>query len=134
MTIRRLGFVLLIVAGLSLTSGCAFMAKENRRLMNWSDDAVKNSFVTANTGTKVACAPVIVPTALVIFVADAAVIQPCCAVPKAAEDTYDAIWKNPQGDAFIQSMKLVPKVIATPIVFVSDWAFRCVFATGEIKL
>lgn len=134
MMIRRLGIVLLLVAGLGITSGCAFMAKENRRLMNWSDDVVKESFVTANTGTKVACAPVIVPTALVVFAADAVVIQPCCAVPKAVDDTYDVIWKDPQGDAFIQSMKFVPKVIATPIVFVSDWAFRCVFATGDIKL
>lgn len=134
MLVGRLGVLLLLLACTGLGSGCAFMAKENRRLMNWTDEAVKDSFVTANTGTKIACAPVMVPTALVIFAADAAVVQPCCAIPKAGDDTYEVLWKDPQGDAFYQTLKFVPKVVATPIVFVSDWAFRCLFAVGEIKL
>ena len=35
----------------------------------------------------------------------------------------------PQGSDFAQVMLFLPKIVASPIVFVSDWAFRSVFAT-----
>ncbi len=113
----------------SLCVGCAFMEKDNRRLLNVLDESVANTCIADTTAGRIAAAPVFVPVGVVAFATDAVVIQPVMAVEPAAKDTYDTLWKPREMTPFRRVLVLVPQVAATPIVFVIDWAFRSVFIT-----
>lgn len=110
-------------------SGCAVMEKENRLTMNTLDDAVQGSAITGSTTGKVLAAPVAFPVGMTAGVIDMAVVTPARAAVPAAEDTNSYLWKNPQGSDLRQMMLLMPKVVATPVVFLTDWAFRTVFTS-----
>lgn len=114
---------------LCLCAGCAFMEEDNRRLLNTLDEQVENTVITNTTAGRIAAAPVFLPVGVVAFAVDTVVIQPVMAVPPAAEDTYDALWKPRDMTPFRKMLVFVPVVAATPIVFVSDWAVRSVFVT-----
>jgi len=117
-------------AALLLAAGCAFMQKDNRRLLNALDDGVKGTWVAETPTGRIVASPVFLPVGLAALAADTVIVQPVAATGPAAKDMYDWIWKDPQGSDFSQVMLFLPKVVASPIVFVSDWLFRSVFATN----
>ena len=119
---RTRGFAL---AGLTFVfcvcAGCAFMEKDNRRLLTAMDEGLKDTFVTDTSAGQIAAAPLMVPIANCALVADVFVIHPVCMVPEAAEKTYEALWENPSGSPFRQMIILPPKAVATPLIFTAAW-------------
>lgn len=111
------------------TSGCAVTRSENRLVMNALDEAVQGSVITKSTTGKVLAAPVAFPVGLAAGVIDTALVTPARAAVPAAKDTNTYLWENPQGSDLRQMMLLLPKIVATPIVFTTDWVFRSAFTT-----
>ena len=115
--------IILILPLLLLLSGCAIARKENRRTLNALDKTVK----IESTAGKIAAAPVFVPVGFVAGAGDAVVVHPAVSVPEAGRETYQILWEDPQGSDFHQAMLFFPKVGATPVVFITDWAIRVLF-------
>jgi hypothetical protein len=109
--------------------GCAVTQRENRLLLNSMDKAVEGSAITGSTTAMVLAAPVAFPMGVTAGIIDMAVVTPARAAIPAAKDTSSYLWENPQGSDLRQMMLLMPKVAATPVVFITDWAFRSVFTT-----
>lgn len=126
---NRLAILIATLLCSGAINGCAVMEKENRLTMNALDDAVQGSAITSSTTGKVLAAPVAFPVGVTAGVIDMAVVTPARAAVPAAKDTNSYLWKNPQGSDLRQMMLLVPKVAATPVVFLTDWAFRTAFTT-----
>lgn len=118
--------MLLCTGGLS---ACAVTKSENRLVLNSLDRAVQDSFIADSTAAKVAVAPIVLPVGVTAGLIDMALVTPARAAVPAAADTNSYLWKDPQGSDLRQMMLFLPKVAATPVVFVSDWAFRSVFTT-----
>jgi hypothetical protein len=121
-----------IIAGLlcfGMLSGCAVTRQENRLTLNSLDEAVQDSVVTGSTTAKVLAAPIAFPVGVTAGVIDMAVVTPVRATVPAAKDTNSWLWENPQGSELRQMMMLLPKAVATPVVFTTDWAFRSLFTT-----
>lgn len=110
-------------------SGCAVMKRENRLALNSLDYAMQGSAITSSTTGKVIAAPLAFPLGVTAGIIDMALVTPARASIPAAKDTSSYLWENPQGSDLRQMMLLMPKVAATPVVFVTDWAFRSVFTT-----
>lgn len=126
---NRLAILIATLLCSGAINGCAVMEKENRLTMNALDDAVQGSAITSSTTGKVLAAPVAFPVGVTAGVIDMAVVTPARAAVPAAKDTNSYLWQNPQGSDLRQMMLLVPKVAATPVVFLTDWAFRTAFTT-----
>ena len=122
---NRISRSLLLALPLSfaLLPGCAIVKKNNRRVLNTLDDAVRIDSV----GGKIAAAPLFVPVGLVAGVLDMVVVHPIASTPKAADDTAKVLWKNPRGSDFHQMMLFLPKVVATPLVFSGSLLTRSLF-------
>ena len=122
-------FLMITLLCCSAISGCAVLNRENRVVLNSLDKAVQGSAITGSTTGKVIAAPIAFPVGVTAGVIDMAVVTPARAAIPAAKDTSSYLWENPQGSDLRQMMLLMPKVAATPVVFVTDWAFRSVFTT-----
>lgn len=129
MLVKRMIILMVLLLYAGSISACAVMNKENRLVLNSLDTSLEGSFVTSSTAGKVAAAPFVFPLGVTAGFIDMAVVTPARATVPAAEDTNTYLWKDPQGSDLRQMMLFVPKVTATPIVFMTDWAFRSVFAT-----
>ncbi|NVO00063.1 MAG: hypothetical protein HXX17_12110 [Geobacteraceae bacterium] len=127
MTKNRLQRLLAILLLGSAISGCAVTQTENRLTMNYLDRAMEGSTITNSTTGKALAAPIALPVGLTAGVIDMALVTPARAASPAAKDTYSYLWESPQGSDLRQAMLILPKVTATPIVFLTDWAFRSVF-------
>lgn len=108
-------------------SGCAATQKENRLTMNYLDKAMEGSAITGSTTGKALAAPIALPVGVTACIIDMTVVTPARAATPAAKDTYSYLWENPQGSDLRQAMLILPKVTATPIVFLTDWSFRSLF-------
>jgi len=128
---NRIRMTVLMVTLLSCgtVSGCAVMHRENRLLLNSLDSTMEGSAITVTTAGKVIAAPIAFPVGVTAGIIDMAVVTPARATVPAAKDTSSYLWENPQGSDLRQMMLLMPKVAATPVVFITDWAFRSVFTT-----
>jgi hypothetical protein len=120
---------LILIIGLSSISGCAMTQRENRLTLNALDRAVQDSVITESSTAKVVASPLALTAGVTAGVIDLAVVTPARASVPAAADTNSYLWKDPQGSDLRQMMLFVPKVVATPVVFLSDWACRSVFTT-----
>jgi hypothetical protein len=127
MSVKRITFLTVLLLYTGTFSACAVMNKENRIVLNSLDNAAEGSFVTGSTAAKVAAAPIALPVGITAGLIDMTLVTPGRATVPAAKDTDSYLWKNPQGSELRQTMLFMPKVVATPIVFISDWAFRSVF-------
>ncbi len=125
----RMTLLMLALLSTGAISGCAVMNKENRIVMNSLDNALQGSAITRSTTGKVLAAPVAFPVGLTAGIIDMAVVTTARAAIPAAEDTNSYLWKDPQGSDLRQMMLFIPKITATPIVFMTDWAFRSIFTT-----
>jgi len=125
----RMTFLLVTLLCCGAINGCAVMNRENRLALNSLDSAVEGSAITSSTTGKVIVAPIAFPVGVTAGIIDMAVVTPARATIPAAKDTSSYLWENPQGSDLRQMMLLVPKVAATPVVFITDWAFRSVFTT-----
>lgn len=121
---------MVVVLCFTIINGCAVTKRENRLTLNYLDSTVQKSVVTRNTVNKIVAAPIAFTTGVVACTIDGAIITPARAAVSAAKDTNIYLWKNPQGSEFRQMMLLLPKVIATPVVFATDWTFRTAFTTS----
>lgn len=126
---KRMAILMALLLYSGTLSACAVMNKENRIVMNSLDNAVEGSFITSSTTAKVLAAPLALPVGMTAGLIDMTVVTPARATVPAAEDTNSYLWKDPQGSDLRQMMLFMPKVAATPVVFISDWAFRAVFTT-----
>lgn len=126
---KRMSYLMVLLLCSVALSACAVMNKENRLVLNSLDDAVEGSFVTSSTTGMVVAAPIAFPVGMTAGLIDMAVVTPARATVPAAADTNTYLWKDPQGSDLRQMMLFVPKVTATPVVFLTDWAFRSVFTT-----
>lgn len=124
---KRMTFLMAMLFCSGAISGCAVMSRENRLVMNSLDNAVQESAITSSTTGKVLAAPIAFPVGVMAGIIDMAVVTPARAAIPAAEDTNNYLWKDPQGSDLRQMMLFIPKITATPIVFMTDWAFRSVF-------
>ncbi|QEM68828.1 hypothetical protein FO488_12110 [Geobacter sp. FeAm09] len=113
----------------ALASGCAIMNKDNRLVLNSLDEAMQGSAIIDSTAGKIAAAPVALPVGMAAGVIDMAVVTPARATVPAGKDTVEYLWENPQGSDLRQAMLFIPKVVATPVLFISDWAVRSIFTT-----
>jgi hypothetical protein len=117
-------FVCCVMAG-----GCAITDRNNRLVLNSLDNAVQDSAITNSTAGRIAAAPLAIPAGTVAGVLDMAIVTPARAVRPAWKDTSEYLWEDPQGSDMRQMMLFVPKVVATPLLFTGDWAFRSSFGT-----
>jgi hypothetical protein len=125
----RLLLCIALALTIATTSGCAVLEQQNRLTLNTLDRMARDSRVSKSTTARVALAPLAVSGGLIAGAFDMAVVTPVRAVKPAAHDTYESLWENPKGSELRQAMLLLPKVIATPLVFTTDWTFRSLFAT-----
>ena len=100
--------------------GCAFMNRDNRRLLSKLDEAVQPKSAAA----RVVLAPAAIPAASIALAADAVVIHPLTVIPKSWDDVYELYWKNPEEQWLRAAVFFGPKVALTPPTFVGDWALR----------
>ena len=113
-----------LCCALPLLAGCAFFAEENRRTLN----ALDAHLAPQSIAGRWALAPVALPVGGVGFAADVAVVHPASAVDDAWGDTVEWLW-TPRNETRFRRTVLLPLVtLATPVVFVSDWVWRSVFA------
>lgn len=126
---KRIAFLMGLLLYAGTLSACAVMNKENRLVLNSLDNAVQGSAITGSTTGKVVSAPIAFPVGITAGLIDMTVVTPARAAIPAAEDTNTYLWKDPQGSDLRQMMLFVPKITATPVVFLTDWAFRSVFTT-----
>lgn len=129
MSRKRIVYPLVLLLCLATLSACAVTSKENRITLNALDNAAEGSIITGSTTAKVVAAPLAFPVGVAAGVIDMAVVTPARATLPAAQDTHSYLWDKPQGSDLRQMMLFIPKVTATPLVFVTDWAFRSVFTT-----
>jgi hypothetical protein len=125
----RSTLLLLTLLACSTASGCAVTRPENRLLLNSLDKAAQGSVITRSTTAQALAAPVAFPVGVTAVLLDLAVVTPARAAVPAAKDTSAYLWENPQGSDLRQMMLLMPKVLATPVVFITDWTCRSVFTT-----
>lgn len=129
MSYTRKVLAILLTLFVTISSGCAVMSRENRPVLEGLDAVVKKSGLADSTTSRIAFAPLAVTAGLTAVTIDMVVITPTLATVPAMDDTSTWLWKDPQGSEMRQAMLFMPKVAATPIVFVTDWAFRSLFAT-----
>ena len=114
------------VAALAFTGGCAFMNRDNMRMLNWlEDDVMPAKGTTARQLTY----PITVPLGLCAMAADIIVVHPICSVDDAVLDTDDACWSKFYWDqGYVTECAQLPfRVVFSPVVLVFDWAGRCLF-------
>ena len=121
MTAKRVR-LFLILAGLCLASGCAWMKPENRVLFNQLEKRVKPQSLPA----RVALAPAAFVAGYGATAVDTLVIHPVKVAPKAADDVCQLYWKKSDWDALRRMLFLGPCVVLTPPTFLVDWAGRSI--------
>ena len=126
---HRTLLIITTLCTLGSLSGCAVTQRENRLTLNALDRAAQESVITGSTTAKVVASPFAFAAGVTAGAIDLAVVTPARASVPAAADTNTYLWKDPQGSDLRQMMLFVPKVAATPVVFLTDWAFRSVFTT-----
>ena len=117
---KQMTFLLAMLLCTGALSACAVVNKENRLTMNSLDNAVQGSVVTSTTTGKVLAAPLAFPVGVTAGIIDMTVVTPARATLPAAKDTNSYLWENPQGSDLRQMMLFIPKITATPIVFLTD--------------
>jgi hypothetical protein len=111
--------ICLAVVALALVcaSGCAVFMERNRRTLNALDEAVQ----VEEPAARIALAPVFVPVGTLALATDALLVNPCVAIPNAANDTGKMLWDKGSGSEFWDMIMFTPKVAATPLVFGGMW-------------
>ena len=113
--------MLLVLLGLSLLAGCAFMNRDNTPTLNLVEEHV----IPDETVWKV----VLFPVGFLAVVADAVVVHPIAMIPEAAGDTGEALWENFEWEEkYVTECAVLPwRVIGTPFVFTGTWIGRALF-------
>lgn len=107
----------------ALLGGCAVVEKDNRRLLNALDEAIKPK----STAARVALAPVMIPVGTAALATDAAVIQPIASIPQCWDDVDNLYW-TPRGmDSLRKSLYFPLVTVLTPPTFAGDVALRTLF-------
>ena len=104
-------------------TGCAVANRDNTLLLNKLDEKVRPK----QTWERVALAPVMIPTATGALAIDGFVIHPARVVPKAADDTYDLLWKPRDETLLRRSLLFGPRVVLTPPTFLGAWHLRATY-------
>ncbi|MAF67564.1 MAG: hypothetical protein CMJ84_18150 [Planctomycetes bacterium] len=110
----------------AIFAGCAVLEEGHHPLLHALDEALPEpdgSLPSVALGA--ALLPVTVPAGLV----DTFVAHPALTAPTAWDSTGDLLWKDPRGSTFYQAAIFLPKLAATPVVFVFAWGLHC--AVGE---
>ena len=120
---RKIICMLFLSVILFSSAGCAIIDKKNRRTLNLLDEKVR----IESTAGRIAAAQVFVPVGTLTAMTDAAIVHPYCAIPEAADDTWELILEDPEGSDFRQVILFLPKVVITPVIFTVDWIGRILF-------
>lgn len=125
---RRAGAKILLVLLLlsSALSGCAWRNREHTPLFN----ACEKYLVPKTQPARGISFPVSVPVCLSAVTVDLLLVHPVMELPKAYDDTKDALWdlhwRDWKGDSFSTSALLPLRVAVTPVMFAGDWLGRSV--------
>ena len=128
-TCKKISILMLVL----LLSGCSLFQKENRVSLNALDDLTADTPVAKNPWLRAGAVPVALPIGVTACVVDAVLITPAKALTPAWQDTSSFLWENPEGSDFRQMALLLPKTVATPVLFGTDWAMRSLFGFTEGK-
>ncbi len=104
-------------------AGCACFEKDNRRVLNALDGAVRFE----STAGKIAAAPVFVPVGFLAGAIDIVVVHPACSVPPALEDTGKFAFDTKDMEPEIVVLLFLPRLVLSPLYFVGSWSVRSLF-------
>ena len=120
---RSLGLLILVGAPFALPS-CAVAKEEYRPLLAALDRRLPDpDSAAADFGLQVATLPAAIPAGVV----DTFVSSPALHVQEAGENTVEWLWEYESSNLFVDSALLIPRLVATPVVFLSDWLFESFF-------
>lgn len=104
-------------------AACTTMRDDGRRTATWLDEHATPSDST----TRAVLLPLAIPAGLVALAVDTAIVNPVCAVDDAWADTDQVLWDRGEETAMRRALFTPLAALATPVVFVCDWAWRCIF-------
>jgi hypothetical protein len=117
---------LLLAAALPASAGCAWRNREHTPLFNASEKYL----VPREQPARALSYPVTVPVSLAAVTLDLLLVHPAMELPRAYDDTKDALWdirwRDWREGAFTESAKLLPRVALTPAMFAGDWLARSI--------
>jgi hypothetical protein len=111
----------------SLSVGCAFADRDNRRTLNYLDAHAAPTSAAARW----ALSPVALPAAIGAGALDAVVVHPATQFDDAWRDTVELLWDYERDSSF-RAVLLTPlSAVATPVVYSGDWLLRSVFDVDD---
>ena len=106
---------------------CAGFNRKNLLLAT----AVEENLVPEKPPMRYIAAPLYLPLGIAGGFLDVFLIHPLRSVPRAADDTIGALWRNREG-GYITKMGAVPFLtVASPVFFAAVWMVRSFFDTGS---
>ncbi|HMZ59469.1 MAG TPA: hypothetical protein PL048_11880 [Leptospiraceae bacterium] len=106
---------------------CAGFNRKNLLLAT----AVEENLVPEKPPMRYIAAPFYLPLGIAGGFLDVFLIHPLRSVPRAADDTIDALWRNREG-GYITKMGAVPFLtVASPVFFAAVWMVRSFFDVGS---
>ncbi len=109
---------------LCLAPGCAVFDRRNTILVN----AVEENMVPENQPSRALMAPIYIPVGLMAGVLDAFIVHPIRMLPRAAEDTSDALWEFSDETGYVtHAGSVVYRAGFSPIFFSLVWLARSAF-------
>jgi hypothetical protein len=111
--------VTLVILGFSLT-GCAFMNREKRPLLNALDRTIQPQ----NPWAMVTLAPVMVPVGFVAGVLDTLIIYPATRISDSAGTINQRYFRKPEEPMWKKSALFVPRHIVAVPDFIGLWSIR----------
>jgi hypothetical protein len=120
----------LLALSLLAASGCAVFDRRNTPLFNASE----KHLLPRTQPARALSFPVTVPLSLAAVTVDLLVVHPAMELPRAYDETKDALWdlhwRDWKGAAFTEGAKVLPRVALTPVVFAGEWLGRSVVGAG----
>ncbi len=122
--LTRLALVLLLIFQFS---GCAVFDRRNTILVN----AVEEHMVPETQPSRLLLAPIYIPVGLMAGVLDAFIIHPIRMIPRAAQDTDEALWEFSDETGYVtHTGSIIYRAGFSPIFFTVAWLGRSAFASG----
>src|SRR5262245_6789453 len=114
-----------LASALAALSGCAVTEERYRPSLN----ALVRHFAPSTAAGSRAAWPVGLPVSLLAPRADAFVIHPATVFDDAWRDTREWLWTPDPSESRFRTVVLFPlRVLATPLIYLGDWASRAAFA------
>lgn len=126
----------LIIINTLLCSGCAVFNRNNTPALNF----VEQHMLPKEKPGRMLAYPVAIPAGLVAASLDMLVLHPASVVKDSWNDTGDLLWEKLEWQEryVTTTVSLLPRVVATPVVFTGDFLARSIFDIsrrgGDVRL